>query len=199
MISGLAPGKAACTSRVGNSTSGSGETGKNWYAVKPARASAMVSSVVPMGRWMNRAEKFMRPPHACQGSDVHVMLALCRSSRQVVVADEQLDGPDMVGQLLGKRQRVADQPGHALPQRVVEPFDVIGFARELADGLVLRRRNHFLIDHILIRVKRGVVPVGWRNLGPQVLATRVAAIAHVKRNDLAGLGIHSDPDPLLVR
>src|SRR5262245_54199801 len=32
-----------------------------------------------------------------------VMLALCCSSRQVVVADEQLDGPDMVGELLGKR------------------------------------------------------------------------------------------------
>jgi len=36
------------------------------------------------------------------GSDGHVMLALGRSSRQVVVADEELDGPDMVGELLGK-------------------------------------------------------------------------------------------------
>src|SRR6266436_6879598 len=66
IISELAPGKAACTSKVGNSTSGSGETGKNWYARAPARASARVSSVVPMGRWMNRAEKGMRPPHACK-------------------------------------------------------------------------------------------------------------------------------------
>src|SRR5215831_17108589 len=64
MISVLAPGKAACTSRVGNSTWGSGEIGKNWYAIRPARASAMVSSAVPIGRWMNRAEKFMRSPHA---------------------------------------------------------------------------------------------------------------------------------------
>jgi hypothetical protein len=31
-----------------------------------------------------------------------------------------------------------------------------------------------------------------------VLGTRAAAIAHVKGNDLAGLGIHSDPHPLLV-
>ena len=37
------------------------------------------------------------------GSDVHVMLALCRRSREVVVADEELNGPDMVGDLLGKR------------------------------------------------------------------------------------------------
>jgi alkanesulfonate monooxygenase SsuD/methylene tetrahydromethanopterin reductase-like flavin-dependent oxidoreductase (luciferase family) len=44
------------------------------------------------------------------GSAIHVMLALCRRSRQVVVADEELNGPDMVGELLGKGQRVADQP-----------------------------------------------------------------------------------------
>ena len=67
-----------------------------------------------------------RPPAG--GSDIHVMLALRRRSRQIVMTDEELNGPDMVGELLGKGQRCADQPGHALPQRVVEPFDVIGFA-----------------------------------------------------------------------
>jgi hypothetical protein len=59
------------------------------------------------------------------------MLALRRSSRQVIVADKQLDGPDMVGELLGKRQCVAHQTGHALAQGVVEPLDVIGCARQL--------------------------------------------------------------------
>jgi hypothetical protein len=62
------------------------------------------------------------------GSDIHVMLALRRRSRQVVVTNEKFNGPNMVGELLGKGQRVADQPGHALPQCIVEPFDVIGFA-----------------------------------------------------------------------
>jgi hypothetical protein len=66
MMSALAPGNAACTSRVAYSTCGSGETGKNWYEIMPARASARVSSVVPMGRRMNRAEKCMLPP---QGID----------------------------------------------------------------------------------------------------------------------------------
>jgi hypothetical protein len=45
------------------------------------------------------------------------------------MTDEKLNGPDMVSELLGKGQRVAHQPGHALPQHVVEPFEVIGFAR----------------------------------------------------------------------
>jgi hypothetical protein len=37
------------------------------------------------------------------GSDIHVMLALRCSSRQIVMAYEELYGTDMVGQLLGKR------------------------------------------------------------------------------------------------
>jgi hypothetical protein len=50
------------------------------------------------------------------GRDIHVMLALRRSSRQIVVTDEELDGPDMVGELLEKGQHVADQPCNVLPQ-----------------------------------------------------------------------------------
>jgi hypothetical protein len=65
------------------------------------------------------------------------MLALCRSSRQVVVADEELDGTNMVRELLGKRQRLVYQAGHALSQRVVEALDVIGLAGQLADRPVL--------------------------------------------------------------
>ncbi len=37
------------------------------------------------------------------GSDIHVMFALRCSSRQIVMAYEELYGTDMVGQLLGKR------------------------------------------------------------------------------------------------
>ena len=43
------------------------------------------------------------------GSALHVMLALRCSSRQIVVTDKELDGPDMVGELFGKRQRLTYQ------------------------------------------------------------------------------------------
>ena len=43
------------------------------------------------------------------GSDIHVMLALRRRSRQVVVTNEKFNGPDMIRELLGKGQRIADQ------------------------------------------------------------------------------------------
>jgi hypothetical protein len=39
------------------------------------------------------------------------MLVLHRRSRQVVVADEHLDGTDMIVELFGERQRTAHQTG----------------------------------------------------------------------------------------
>jgi hypothetical protein len=58
------------------------------------------------------------------GSTIYVILALRRSSRQVVVADEELLGTDMVGELLGERQCLAYQAGDPLAQRVVETLCV---------------------------------------------------------------------------
>ena len=45
-----------------------------------------------------------------EGNAIHVMLALHRGSRQVIVTDEEFDSTDMMGELLGKGQRVAHQP-----------------------------------------------------------------------------------------
>src|SRR5580700_9322875 len=50
IVSGLAPGSAAVTISVGNSTSGRGATGRKKYAIPPARPKAMVSRVVATGR-----------------------------------------------------------------------------------------------------------------------------------------------------
>ena len=104
--------------------------------------------------------------HFRLGSDIHVMLALCCRSRQVVMANEELNGTDMVGELLGKRQRCAYQTRNALSQRVVEALDVIRFPRKFGDRAVLCRRNHLLIHDILICIKRGILTVGLGNLGP---------------------------------
>jgi hypothetical protein len=66
------------------------------------------TEVLPMPT--RRAISDRLKPCANNGSDIHVMLTLRRSSRQVVVADKQFDRTDMMGELFGKRQRVADQP-----------------------------------------------------------------------------------------
>ena len=56
---GLAPGRVACTMMVGMSTSGSGDTGSLKNAMTPATTSPRDSSVVPTGRRMKGAERFI--------------------------------------------------------------------------------------------------------------------------------------------
>ena len=62
IVSGLAPGKLACTEIVGKSTCGSGATGNRRNAIAPASATPNVSSVVATGRSMNGWEMFMSVP-----------------------------------------------------------------------------------------------------------------------------------------
>jgi hypothetical protein len=64
------------------------------------------------------------------------------------MTDKQCDGTDMVGELFGEGQRFAYQTGHALAQRVVEPLEVLGLARSLADGSMLRRGNYPFVHDI---------------------------------------------------
>jgi hypothetical protein len=86
-----------------------------------------------------------------------------------------------------------------LPQSVVEALDMIGCAGQLVNRSVLCSGNHPFIHHILIGVKRGVPTVRIRNLGLQALGTLTATITYMKGNHLAALGIHGDPNPLLIR
>src|SRR5436305_11085273 len=65
IVSGLAPGKLACTEIVGKSTCGSGETGNKRNAAAPANASPIVRSVVATGRSTKGADRL-----TCQLLDV---------------------------------------------------------------------------------------------------------------------------------
>jgi hypothetical protein len=58
IVSGLAPGSEAETEIVGKSTCGSGDTGSNSKATAPASPTAIIRSVVAIGRRMNGAEMF---------------------------------------------------------------------------------------------------------------------------------------------
>src|ERR1700687_4331633 len=59
MVSGLAPGKPAPTEMTGNSTCGSGATGRKLNASVPESSSAAASNEVPTGRLIKGAEIFM--------------------------------------------------------------------------------------------------------------------------------------------
>src|SRR5437870_9659178 len=75
---------------------------------------------------------------------------------------------------------------------------MIGFPRVLRDGFVTRRRNHTLIHLIEIRVEYRLLLIRLRYVGPQLFSTLPTSVPDVEGDDLARLGIHRDPDPLLV-
>ena len=53
------------------------------------------------------------------------------------MADVVVDGPEMIGQLFGKGQRLPHQTGDALPQGVIETLDVVSFPKRLLLGQVV--------------------------------------------------------------
>jgi hypothetical protein len=59
---------------------------------KSSQLPSIATKIPDAAKPESRAKRF--------GSDVHVMLVLHRRSRQVIVANEHLDGPDVVGEFL---------------------------------------------------------------------------------------------------
>ena len=114
------------------------------------------------------------------------------------MAYEVFDDTDMIGELFGKGQGVAYETGDALSQRVIETLDMIDFPGVLRDGFVLCRRNDPCVDGLLIGRECRLLTVHRRKIRPQLLRTLVTAIPDMERNDLPGLFVHGDPDPLFV-
>jgi hypothetical protein len=114
------------------------------------------------------------------------------------VADEIFDRTDMMGQFLGERQCFTDQTREALPQRVIKALKVMGFPSFLRDSLMPLRRNDPVIGVVLIRMEGSPFAVYHGDAGPQRFGTVRTTIPDVKCYDLACLGIHSHPDPLLI-
>ena len=114
------------------------------------------------------------------------------------MANEILDSANVMRQLFGEREGLAYQTSNALPQGVIEAFDVMGFPRLLRDGFVPLRRHHSGVGVLVIRMEGGLFPVDQRHLRPQRFGTVTTAIPDMKRHDLAGDGVHGDPDSWLV-
>jgi uncharacterized protein YjbI with pentapeptide repeats len=91
-----------------------------------------------------------------------------------------------------------DQTREALPQRAIKALNVIGFPSFLRDGFMPLCRNDPLIGIVLIRMEGSLFAVHHGDVGPQRFGAVTTAIPDVKRNDLACLSIHSNPDPRLM-
>ena len=102
-------------------------------------------------------------------------------SREVVAANERLEGTEMIGEVLG--EGLAYQMRNPLPSGVVEALEMIGLAGLLADGLVLDWGPYVFIPHLLIRIKHAVLTVPPGPIRPQPFGALATAIADVKRDD----------------
>jgi len=98
---------------------------------------------------------------------------------------------------LAERERLPDEPGQPLPQRVVPPLNVTGLAVALVRGLVLLVRDDLAIGVPEVGVAEQP-PVGGRDTLPQPLASFLAPVAHRKGDDLARPAAQGQPDPPLV-
>ena len=85
-----------------------------------------------------------------------------------------------------------------MPQRAVEPFDVIGLAGELGEGAVLGEGNDTCVDCVLIRIEQGALLIHGGNLVPQGFGALATAVPDMEGDDLTGRGVQRNPDPLLV-
>ena len=112
------------------------------------------------------------------------------------MAYEIFDGTNMVRQLFGKGEGVTNEPGDALPHRVIEALDMIGFAGLLRDGFVLCCWNDPCVDSLLIGIECRPLAVHRRKIGPQLFRALMTAIPDVEGNDLPRLLVHRDPHPL---
>ncbi len=71
---------------------------------------------------------------ACPRSEALKTVVLSREggmAGEVVIANEVLDGTDMIGQVLREQYCGTRQPRESLPQGAVEAFDMIGLSSEL--------------------------------------------------------------------
>ncbi len=75
------------------------------------------------------------------------------------MANEILYRANMIGELLGKGERLSDQPRDPLSQCAVEPLDMIGYPLLLFDHSMLLCWNHTHISLPAIGIEPRMLPV----------------------------------------
>jgi hypothetical protein len=71
------------------------------------------------------------------------------------MASAELHSTDMVGALLGKRQRLAPSARKPRSQRMSATLEMVGGAGQLTDRSVWRGGPYSFVHHLLIGGKRG--------------------------------------------
>ena len=114
------------------------------------------------------------------------------------MANERLDGANVIRQFLGKGKRFSDQTRYPLSQGTVKSLDVIGNAPLLFDDPMLLVRNDTLVCLPSVCIERGMLPVAlWYQL-PKGFGTLTTAVSDMECDERPTFDRHSYPYPLFV-
>ena len=114
------------------------------------------------------------------------------------MANEILDGTDVICQLLGKGERFSDQPRDPLSQRTVESLDVIGYPLLLFDDSMLLLWNDSLIGTPAICIEPRMLSVALGYQLPKGFGTNSTPVSDMECDNLPTVDVDSNPDPLFV-
>jgi hypothetical protein len=117
--------------------------------------------------------------------------------------DKEPDGADMVGQRLGKGERLAGEPCQPLAQSVIERvspgYDIVGLATAFLDHTMAFAGQDTDIGIPVVGLAKRTLSVERRHLAPERSLTGATAITNLHCHDFARLGIHRQPEPDLLR
>jgi hypothetical protein len=96
------------------------------------------------------------------------------------VTNEILDSADMIREFFGEGEGRTDQSRDALPYRIIETLEVIGFPGFLRDSSVLPCRNDPFRDGIWVRMDHCLCTGDRRHIGPELngIQLSIRALIH---------------------
>jgi hypothetical protein len=108
------------------------------------------------------------------------------------------DRADMIGHCLGKRERSTYQTRDPLAERVIQPFDVTGFAALLANRLMPCRREYSRVCLPAVGIAHRTLTLDCRQGRPECTGSGRIACADCHPDNLPACTVKCQPNPLLL-
>jgi len=108
------------------------------------------------------------------------------------------DCADMILQLFRKGQCFSHKSGHPLPQREIEPFDMIRFPTFLSHRLMPFCGEYRIISRPEICISDGALAVNRRQRIPQAFGTYSITVSDEYAYDFSRIDINRKPNPLFI-
>ena len=112
--------------------------------------------------------------------------------------DKVPNGANMIGEFFRERQRLSDEPGNRLSEGAIKAFDMIGFPGFFTYSAMALGGNYGFVRRPKIGITDRALPInGWQRR-PEGLSAFPAAIPDMDPDDLAGIAVDRQPNPLFI-